>query len=783
MKAQALPPIDRGLATLALLVAAALRLWALEALPPGVWYDEAANLIDARFVLAGERPIFFEGNQGREPLFIYLVAATQAVIGPQPLALRLPAVAAGLLSVALLSPLARRLLGPPAALPALAVGAVTLWAVSLSRLGLRAGLLPLLAAFTLYWLERARQEGRPLLALPAGLGLGLSLYTYLAARALPAVVLAYGLLTLACWPGPGGRWRWGLSLGLVFTGAALVGLPLALYARAHPHLFFERAQNLGGLGRLETLTPMDLVAPAVALLLAGDPQPRHNLPGRGVFDPLLGTFFVAGGLLLLRRWRTPATALLALWTGGLLGPMVLAGEGPHFLRASGALPALLLIPAAALGALRDARPRLGLAMVLLVLGLSGGWTAHDYFGRWAHDPRTEWHFEAAGQRAARLALASAGTVPVYLSTPFYRDQPTYLVGQPALADRLTAFDGQRALVLPPPGAAALYLFPDVRQPDPPLLERLFPRRQVSAGVTIVQYLSDGASPAPARQLAAWFGPWVEFLGYDLPTVVRAGERFRVTLYWRIHRPAPGRLTQFVHLLEVDQVRPLALDDYTPFPTAQWRPGLTVITWFDLTVPPGTPTAARWLITGFYDPATLQRLPVRDPQGQPAGDRLRLGPVKVLSDRPESTPSPSVRTRIAVAPGTALIGYDLDRRIVQPGERLAVTLYWQAGGPLDRDYTVFVHLAEPTGRVRAQSDSQPDGGHNPTSLWLAGEVIRDQHTLLLPADLPPGRYRLLTGLYDLTSGQRHPLWQDGRRLPDDQALLTEIIVEDHQPHGP
>jgi hypothetical protein len=143
----------------------------------------------------------------------------------------------------------------------------------------------------------------------------------------------------------------------------------------------------------------------------------------------------------------------------------------------------------------------------------------------------------------------------------------------------------------------------------------------------------------------------------------------------------------------------------------------------------------------------------------------------------------VRTRIAVAPGTALIGYDLDRRIVQPGERLAVTLYWQAGGPLDRDYTVFIHLAEPTGRVRAQSDSQPDGGHNPTILWLAGEVIRDQHTLLLPADLPPGRYRLLTGLYDLTSGQRHPLWQDGRRLPDDQALLTEIIVEDRQPHGP
>ncbi|HLH72294.1 MAG TPA: hypothetical protein VKX96_03345, partial [Chloroflexota bacterium] len=81
-------------------VAMVLRLWAIDRLPPGLYTDEAADGIDALRVLDGVHPIFFTGNQGREPLSIYLQAVAIWLVGPIPLALRLPAVALGILTVA-----------------------------------------------------------------------------------------------------------------------------------------------------------------------------------------------------------------------------------------------------------------------------------------------------------------------------------------------------------------------------------------------------------------------------------------------------------------------------------------------------------------------------------------------------------------------------------------------------------------------------------------------------------------------------------------------------------
>ena len=54
--------------------ATVLRLWAIDRLPPGLYFDEAADGLDATRVLAGVRPIFFTGNYGREPLSIYAQA-------------------------------------------------------------------------------------------------------------------------------------------------------------------------------------------------------------------------------------------------------------------------------------------------------------------------------------------------------------------------------------------------------------------------------------------------------------------------------------------------------------------------------------------------------------------------------------------------------------------------------------------------------------------------------------------------------------------------------------
>jgi hypothetical protein len=69
------------------------------------------------------------------------------------------------------------------------------------------------------------------------------------------------------------------------------------------------------------------------------------------------------------------------------------------------------------------------------------------------------------------------------------------------------------------------------------------------------------------------------------------------------------------------------------------------------------------------------------------------------------------------------------------------------------YTVFVQLLNSAGQVVAQVDAQPLAGAAPTTTWLPGEILTDPYTLTLPPELPPGDYRLITGLYNAANGER------------------------------
>ena len=83
-----------------MLVAAGLRLWKLNVLPPGLYHDEAINGVDARMVLSGAGlPLYFAANNGREPLFIYLQMVSAAILGANPYALRLVSALIGILTV------------------------------------------------------------------------------------------------------------------------------------------------------------------------------------------------------------------------------------------------------------------------------------------------------------------------------------------------------------------------------------------------------------------------------------------------------------------------------------------------------------------------------------------------------------------------------------------------------------------------------------------------------------------------------------------------------------
>ena len=101
----------------------------------------------------------------------------------------------------------------------------------------------------------------------------------------------------------------------------------------------------------------------------------------------------------------------------------------------------------------------------------------------------------------------------------------------------------------------------------------------------------------------------------------------------------------------------------------------------------------------------------------------------------------------------LAGFTRAPYSVAPGQELTVTLCWQPLFPLGRNYSSFVQLLDRAGNRIVGSDQQPGGDFYPTSLWKPGETLRDVHRLTVPADLAPGAYRLVAGLYLYPSLER------------------------------
>ncbi|GAB4421343.1 MAG: hypothetical protein Fur0044_18760 [Anaerolineae bacterium] len=117
------------------------------------------------------------------------------------------------------------------------------------------------------------------------------------------------------------------------------------------------------------------------------------------------------------------------------------------------------------------------------------------------------------------------------------------------------------------------------------------------------------------------------------------------------------------------------------------------------------------------------------------------------------------------------GYTLPGE-ASPGERVPLTLVWQAQTAPVEDYAIFVQLRDATNNTLASADHQPYQGLLPTSSWPAGAVIQEVVWLSLPADLPPGSYNLYVGLYRPDTLERLPLQGDAS---GENALILGPLV--------
>ena len=86
----------------------------------------------------------------------------------------------------------------------------------------------------------------------------------------------------------------------------------------------------------------------------------------------------------------------------------------------------------------------------------------------------------------------------------------------------------------------------------------------------------------------------------------------------------------------------------------------------------------------------------------------------------------------------------------------LTLWWEALRAPGGDYTVFAHLVDAGGQLRATGDGPPLAGGFPTRMWQPGDRVQDEHIIPLPSDLPAGVYTVRVGWYDRDTEARLPL---------------------------
>ena len=251
------------------------------------------------------------------------------------------------------------------------------------------------------------------------------------------------------------------------------------------------------------------------------------------------------------------------------------------------------------------------------------------------------------------------------------------------------------------------------------------------------------------------------------------------LDWQGDKPViPSDLTYSLWLRGPDGNR-WAQRDVTPFghPAPALDPDAPV-PWQDvdrigLTLPAGTPPGDYDVVMALLRP-DLSPISTAGPNPAPDAwlETLSLtqpSAVMPLPDHPQDV----------AGTGIDFLGYDRGEGPWLTGDDIHLSLYWRPRGPLTPDRYIFLQLLDANGQMAAGMEGPPLSWL-PTSAW-SDAPLRTQHNLRVPADLPPGEYRMIAGLFDPQTGARIAWGKD------DALDLGKVAIQarphDFQPPSP
>ncbi|MCS7002471.1 MAG: hypothetical protein NZ518_06450, partial [Dehalococcoidia bacterium] len=260
------------------------------------------------------------------------------------------------------------------------------------------------------------------------------------------------------------------------------------------------------------------------------------------------------------------------------------------------------------------------------------------------------------------------------------------------------------------------------------------------GVVALRHRSSTPLDDASAIHAAPIGP-ASLVGRALPDdETPAGETVSITLYWRATEPVTSRPATVRIVASDGRVIGQVTNDERRGAAAPWPTGVLARDVIDIPLDPTAPAGDARVEVGPRD-----------------GPYTPIGEISV-SARPRSATIPPGFTAVAIpaADFATLAGWATERR----GDQLVVRLAWRSTARTDQNWTVFVHLVTPDGRLIANQDGPPASGAAPTRSWLPGEIVVDEKAVTPPSD---GPVLIRVGFYDNVSGRRATI--DGRDAID------------------
>ncbi len=745
---------DLALLCAILFLALALRSFQLDG--QSLWSDEGVSVALAQRDLATIARD--AAHDIHPPLYYYLLHFWVRLFGSSEIAVRSLSVLCGLLLVFLTYLLGVALFDDRVALVASFLAAISPFQIYYSqetRMYILVALLGAISLFLFLKFARATREEDV-----ASLGPTVALYAFFITSALYTHYFAFTIFLVAnvayaLWLllVPSARkWRalalWSLSQLLVI----LLYLPWLNFAKEQLRTWPAISQPMG----------LGFVAQEVLRIFSLGPFAQMG--------PLLFGFLVIALLGLIPRkgeGYSIAFALIYL----LLPPLVM-----YLLSLSRPLyrpkllllatPGYLLLLARGVSEVWMERNRnLVTGILLLFVALASGFSLHGYFFdlRYARDDYRGLarYIAALGKEGDAILLNAPGQIDIF--SYYYKGPlPTYpLPGERPLDERKTE---QSLEEIRAKHGRLFALLWATQESDPAhFIEGWLDRKACQAldlwygNVRLALY----AIPHPTLSEEIKYprevllGDRIRFLGYNLlNSEVEAGDILPLALFWEALRPVEERYKVFIHLLDA-QDHIVGQRDAEPGKiTTTWQEGEMITDNHGVLILPGTPPGEYRVEMGIYSLRSGERLPTKEGE-EDLDNRILLLPVRVLKPK---TPPPlealQMEHRLEIDLGPLrFLGYNLSKlgfehdpqAPLYPGDTLHLTLFWEAGEK--SDILLTIELTDSRGESVARRETSPLEGRYPPTTWERGEIMRDQHYLLIPSPLPPGRYRLLLGVKD------------------------------------